>query len=200
MSDAPRGLSRRAALLLAAGSLAQLSLPRAAPRQAPVAAASAGAEQLDALLAEHARALRSGELAGLPLAALDYRVTGVDGSQLSADLSYRFQGFDDFPTVLQRRFTLGPDGRPTAETALAGSAIAPWDLGPARAVHGAHCLVLGPADQNELIALAQVADRAVPSVSALWGPAGRASWSSNCLPPSSSSLGCSGSRRTPTRT
>ncbi len=166
---APRGLSRRAALLLAAGALTQLSLPAAQPRPAPAAATGPGGARLDGLLAAHAAALRGGPLAALPLAELSYRLTGVDGARLSAELSYRFQGFDEYPALLQRRLTLGPDGRPAAESAAPGSAAAPWDPGPVRLVRGASCLVLGPAEQTELTALAGVADHAVPAVSKLWG-------------------------------
>ncbi|MDH6134777.1 hypothetical protein P3T37_004186 [Kitasatospora sp. MAA4] len=140
---------------------------------APARAVASGptARQVDQLLAEHALQLREGPLAALPLAALDYRVTARQGSQVSAELSYRIKDFDDFPAVLQRRLTLGADGRPVAEAAAPDAPAAPWDPGPLAVVQGQSSLVLGAADREELTALAAVADAAVPAVSDLWGTA-----------------------------
>ncbi|MCX4749558.1 hypothetical protein OG455_29290 [Kitasatospora sp. NBC_01287] len=164
------GVSRRAALLLAAGALAQLSLPRVLPPRAPAAPQVLGAAPLAALLAAHARALRTGRLAALDLAQLDYRATSWDATAVSAELSYRLAGFDDYPVVLGRRFTLA-GGALGEESAAPGSAAAPWDLGDPMPVRGARCVVLGPAAPAELTGLAAVADRAVPAVSAVWGTA-----------------------------
>ncbi|MDH6110052.1 hypothetical protein P3T36_005778 [Kitasatospora sp. MAP12-15] len=130
---------------------------------------AATAAAVDQLLAAHARALRSGGLAALPLAQFDYRVTDLSGPQVSAELSYRITDFDDYPAVLRRRFTLGADGLPGAETAAPRSPAAPWDPGPLGVVPGAHCLVLGAADHDELTALAGVVDAGVPTVNGLWG-------------------------------
>ncbi|MGF1431596.1 hypothetical protein, partial [Kitasatospora sp. LaBMicrA B282] len=127
-----------------------------------------GAERFDAALAAHAAALRGGALAALRLAQLDYRVTSWQGDTVDADLSYRLAGFDDYPAVLKRRLTVA-GGVVTGEGAAPGSAAAPWDPGDPTPVRGTHCLVLGPAPQAELTALAGLGDRAVPAVSAVWG-------------------------------
>ncbi|MFE0461122.1 hypothetical protein ACFW1A_17930 [Kitasatospora sp. NPDC058965] len=120
------------------------------------------------LLAAHAEQLRTGPLAGLDLAELGYRVTGLTDAEVRAELSYRLTGFDDYPAVLQRRFVRDGAG-PGAEDAAPGSAVAPWDLGPVRPVRGSHCLVLGPAEPVDVATLAGLADRAVPAVAEVWG-------------------------------
>ncbi|MFE9421874.1 hypothetical protein ACFYNO_02795 [Kitasatospora sp. NPDC006697] len=162
-------MSRRTVLVLVAGALTQLSLPLA---QAPAPAAEGGraaADRLAAVLAAHARELRAGPLAALDLAELEYRPLDRDARSVTAELRYRLLGYDDFPAVLKRRIELA-GGAVAGESAAPGSAAAPWDPpGPVRPVHGAHCLVLGPAAPEELAALAAVADRAVPAVSAVWG-------------------------------
>ncbi len=165
-------MSRRAALLLVGGALAQLSLPRVPPPlDLPVGQAGSaklGSARLDALLAAHAGALREGELAPLELAELGYRATSWDADSVLAELDYRLSGIDEYPAVLQRRLTLA-EGAVTGESSAPNTAAAPWDLGPLRPVHGARCLVLGPAAQDELTALAATGDRAVSAVSAVWG-------------------------------
>ncbi|WP_344443989.1 hypothetical protein, partial [Kitasatospora nipponensis] len=121
------------------------------------------------LLAAPAQQLRSGRLAGSPLAQLSYRATGRDDGGLLAELSYRLQDYDTYPVVFQRRFAVGADGSLGAEAAVAGTVAAPWDEGTAQLARGTHCLVLGSADPVDLSALASVADQAVPAVNALWG-------------------------------
>ncbi|MBB4922889.1 hypothetical protein [Kitasatospora kifunensis] len=143
------------------------------PRPAPTVEASPRAltvARLTPLLAARAQALRDGELAQLRLAQLDYRPTSWDAHTVTAELSYRLAGFDDYPAVLHRRLTL-TDGAVSGEGAAPGSAAAPWDLGNPTPVRGAHCVVLGPADQGELTLLATLADQAVATVSAVWGNA-----------------------------
>lgn len=127
-----------------------------------------GAGQPTALLAAHAQALRTGELAALRLAQLDYRPTSWDARTVSAELSYRLDGFDDYPVVLRRRLTLA-GGAVSGESAAPGSPAAPWDLGDPTPVRGAHCVVLGPATPGLLTELAGLGDQAVPAVSAVWG-------------------------------
>jgi hypothetical protein len=164
------GVPRRTALLLVAGALTQLSLPLAAAPGATDRAADRrlAPERLAALLAHRADQLRTGELAGLPIAELDYHPLDWDAEAVTAELRYRLLGFDDYPAVLQRRLTLaGP--AVTGEGAVPNTAVAPWDLGAPQPVRGTHCLVLGPAQRSELSTLAAVGDRAVPAVSALWG-------------------------------
>ncbi|MFI9272485.1 hypothetical protein ACIGXM_17425 [Kitasatospora sp. NPDC052896] len=169
MPSAVHGLSRRAALLLVAGSLTGLSLPRVPPQASGAGpAAPAAADPTGRLLAAHAAALRAGPLAGLPLAEFGYRETARDASTLRVELAYRFQGFDDYPALLQRRFALTADGGLGPESPAPQGPAAPWDAGPVRLAHGRLCLVLG-AEQAELTELAGVADRAVPAVSGVWG-------------------------------
>ncbi|TQF05768.1 hypothetical protein E6W39_30460 [Kitasatospora acidiphila] len=164
------GVSRRTALLLVAGALTQLSLPPAAAPSADRRPADGrlAADRLTALLARRADRLRTGELAALPLAELDYRPVGWDAGTVTAELRYRLLGYDDYPAVLQRRLTLA-GAAVTGEGAAPDAAAAPWDLGTPDPVRGARCLVLGPAGSAELAALAAIGDRAVPAVSAVWG-------------------------------
>ncbi|WP_157536763.1 hypothetical protein [Kitasatospora mediocidica] len=138
---------------------------------APARAVTSGptAAAVERLLAAHALELRAGPLAALPLVGLDYRVTALRDSEVLAELSYQIKDFDDYPAVLQRRLTLGADGRPSAETPAPDSPAAPWDPGPLGVVTGDRCLVMGAAARDELTVLAAVADAAVPAVEDLWG-------------------------------
>ncbi|MEU9126758.1 hypothetical protein AB0D08_01360 [Kitasatospora sp. NPDC048540] len=198
-------LSRRAALLLAAGGLAQLSLPLLRADARPAAAAAPGAAPLrpvvEDLLARRAQALIGldraalaagtapaaqpdqqaalDRLAQVPFAALAYRLTGftepppeADRITVTAELDHRLTGLDDHPATLTRRLALVrlADGWRLAEDGPVG-APALWDLGTVRAVRGAHCLVLGLAEQDRVAELAARADRAVPDVDAVWGDA-----------------------------
>lgn len=129
-------LSRRGALLLAVGGLAQLSLPMStatARRSAPPPPSDrAAVEQLladrsSALLRKDRAELLSGtaqpargaqqelldRMAQLPLAELAYRITSFtqpapDQQTLTVgvDLAYRLQAVDDHPAVLGRRLGL----------------------------------------------------------------------------------------------
>ena len=194
-------LSRRGALLLAAGGLAQLSLPQAAPAP-PLASAGGVPRAAAALLSARATALRTHDgavlaatstatgragqlgllaaLAAVPLAGLEYRSPVVSGPgaggrvTVTAELAVRVEGHDEYPALFARRLTLAEEagGWRIAGEEPAGGAVPLWDLGTVQAAVGAHCLVLataggaiGPA------ALAEVADRAVTAVGAVWGGA-----------------------------
>ncbi|MGW4650308.1 hypothetical protein [Kitasatospora sp. NPDC004289] len=190
-------LSRRAALLLAAAGLVQLSPPRgrsAAPVfSGPTAAATVPAvrPELEALLADRARALLrhdaaalpAGEagqaalrrLADLPLAELSYRITEFTepagtGVTLRAELGWRVAEYDEYPAVLRRRlsFERGTGGWRLTQEQPEGPA-APWDLGPVSVAPGRHCLVFGQAAPAELARTAAAADQAVPLVGEVWG-------------------------------
>ncbi|MER6395111.1 hypothetical protein ABT263_03485 [Kitasatospora sp. NPDC001603] len=171
-----RALSRRGALLLAAGGLAQLSLPRAAPAASVAAVADQRAE-VAALLAERARTLTAPPSAPPVEAAYRNLVLGPAGRPdrltATAELTVRVTGYDAYPVVHQRRLELWRTGggwRVEREDGPDGPAPL-WDFGTVRAAAGAHCLVLGLADGPDPAQLTAVADRAVPAVTALWGTA-----------------------------
>ncbi|OQR64329.1 hypothetical protein B6E66_09350 [Streptomyces maremycinicus] len=114
----------------------------------------------------------------VPLAAWSYRVTalrrGGDGATADAELSYRVEGYDRAPVTTARVLRLTRDGagrwsvasdRPATE---AGQQL--WDQGTVRVVRGAHSLVLGVGQSDaRLRSFAELADDAVPAVSAAWG-------------------------------
>ncbi|MEU6232857.1 hypothetical protein [Kitasatospora sp. NPDC047058] len=168
-------LSRRGALLLAAGGLAQLSLPGAAPTASAGAVADHRAE-VAALLAARARALAAGPPA-LPLAEAGYRNlvlgpgAGPDRLTATAELVVQVAGCDAYPVVHPRRLLLRrTDGGWQVEREESAGGPPPlWDLGTVTAVRGDHCLVLGLAGGPDLAGLAAAADRAVPAVGAVWG-------------------------------
>ncbi|MFF1873220.1 hypothetical protein [Kitasatospora herbaricolor] len=192
-------LSRRGALLLAAGGLAQLSLPPAtAARSAAVR--GVGAAEVSALLAARADAVRTHDAAAaaagstvagrpavaellsrtaaVPLAGLAYRVTSTGPPDAAgrvdvrAELAVRIAGHDEYPALFPRRLELAREGggwRVGREEPDGGAAPL-WDLGGVEAAAGAHCLVLATAGGAvRPAALVEVADRAVPAVSAVWG-------------------------------
>ncbi|MFD0278397.1 hypothetical protein ACFVHB_31430 [Kitasatospora sp. NPDC127111] len=168
-------LSRRGALLLAAGGLAQLSLPGAAPA-APAAAVADHRAEVAALLAARARALAAGPPA-LPLAEAGYRnlVLGPGGAPdrltATAELTVQVAGYDAYPVVYPRRLALRrTDGGWQVEREESTGGPPPlWDLGTVTTVRGDHSLVLGVAGGPDPSALAAAADRAVPAVGAVWG-------------------------------
>ncbi|MFJ8041000.1 hypothetical protein ACIRBX_10905 [Kitasatospora sp. NPDC096147] len=198
-------LSRRAALLLAAGGLVQLSPPQVRDRipafAGPTAAATVPAvrPELEALLAERARALLrrdatalpTGEAgqallrrtADLPLAELSYRVAEFsepagDTVTLTAELGWRVAEYDEYPSVLRRRLSFRRVGGQWGLTEeQADGPAAPWDLGPVSVVRGRHCLVLGQAAPAELARTVAAADLAVPLVGEVWG----AGWTGRLL-------------------
>ncbi|WP_354639742.1 hypothetical protein [Kitasatospora camelliae] len=80
---------------------------------------------------------------------------------------------DTYPVRLNRRLGLVRDpagGWLLSEDQPVGPA-ALWDLAPVRVARGERCLVLGAGDEATLGGLAALADRAVPAVEAVWGPA-----------------------------
>ncbi|MER5716062.1 hypothetical protein [Streptomyces sp. NPDC002132] len=117
-------------------------------------------------------------LRSLPLASWSYRVTSArrDGDSLTAEaeLSYRVDGYDRAPVTAARTLRLA---RTAAGTwAVASERPAPkagaqlWDQGAVTVARGAHSLVLGVGRTGgQLRAFADLADRAVPAVSAAWG-------------------------------
>lgn len=116
----------------------------------------------------------------VPLAAWSYRVKDLrrsgDTATAAAELSYRVEGYDKAPVTVARtlrltrdaagRWSVGSD-RPAAKT---GEQL--WDQGTVSAVRGAHSLVLGVGQSGaRLRSFAELADDAVPAVSAAWGTA-----------------------------
>ncbi|MFF4338590.1 hypothetical protein ACFY00_01480 [Kitasatospora sp. NPDC001540] len=137
-----------------------------------LAVAAAGSEEADRDLLTRT--------AGLRLTAYALRLTGfveppadAERFTVGAELGYRLSGVDDYPALLERQVELvrEPAGWRVARETPTGAA-APWDLGTVQAVEGRHGLVLGLGDGAELTALAELADRAMPAVEAVWGPSG----------------------------
>jgi hypothetical protein len=131
-------------------------------------------------------------LAEVPFAAWEYEIVTPDAFEVAearrtvpaaptftaqVDLLYRITGHDtvsvrvpQYLTFVLRSGTwfLASD----TDGAAAGlrSPVQIWDLGPVGVVQGAHSTVLGVGNRDELRAFAQDADKAVPAVSAVWGP------------------------------
>ncbi|MFI7300388.1 hypothetical protein [Streptomyces sp. NPDC050121] len=114
----------------------------------------------------------------VPLAAWSYRVTAVhrDGDSATADaeLSYRVDGYDKAPVTTPRTLGLNrdADGRwsVTSEKPAKKTGEQLWDQGTVDVVRGEHSIVLGVGQSGErLRAFADLADDAVPAVSAAWG-------------------------------
>ncbi|MCX4761372.1 hypothetical protein OG562_10355 [Streptomyces sp. NBC_01275] len=120
------------------------------------------------------------EPAAVPLAAWSYRVTAVhrDGDSATADaeLSYRVEGYDKAPVTADRVLRLTRAAGAAGSWSVASEKPAPkagqqlWDQGTVTAVRGAHSLVLGVGQSRaRLRSFAELADDAVPAVSAAWG-------------------------------
>ncbi|MEH0579822.1 MULTISPECIES: hypothetical protein [Streptomyces] len=114
----------------------------------------------------------------VPLAAWSYRVTAVhrDGDSATADaeLSYRVDGYDKAPVTTPRTLVLtrDADGRwsLTSEKPAKKTGEQLWDQGTVDVVRGEHSIVLGVGQSGErLRSFADLADDAVPAVSAAWG-------------------------------
>jgi hypothetical protein len=114
----------------------------------------------------------------VPLAAWSYRVTAVhrDGDSATADaeLSYRVDGYDKAPVTANRTLGLARDGdgqwSVTSEKPAQKTGEQLWDQGTVSVVRGEHSLVLGVGQSGErLRSFADLADDAVPAVSAAWG-------------------------------
>ncbi|MCC3772836.1 hypothetical protein K6I34_006751 [Streptomyces sp. UNOC14_S4] len=128
-------------------------------------------------------------LADVPLASWEYRVTrlggfapsGGDGHRVAveAELRYRLTDYDAVPVTTTARFTtVRKDDQwyVTAEDTRHGPRQL-WQQGPVVTVRGAHSLVLGVGqDRGRLKALADLADRAVPAVSAAWQGGKQGGW------------------------
>ncbi|MGW2619329.1 hypothetical protein [Streptomyces sp. NPDC001500] len=116
----------------------------------------------------------------VPLAAWSYRVTalrhGGDTATADAELSYRVEDYDRAPVVVKRTLRLAREagGRwsVTSEKPAKETGQQLWDQGTVNVVRGAHSLVLGVGQSGErLRSFAELADDAVPAVSAAWGTA-----------------------------
>ncbi|MDX6316598.1 MAG: hypothetical protein QOF44_6062 [Streptomyces sp.] len=127
-----------------------------------------------AFLADVAPAQRAAQrtvyrnLARLPLASWSYRLVRRTGTTAKVQLSYRLTGYDSAPVTSAPALTLAPDG---GRWDIAGGSPAElWDQGTLRVVRGTHSLVLGVgASQASLKAYAADVDRAVTTVSGVWG-------------------------------
>ncbi|WP_146132491.1 hypothetical protein [Streptomyces solincola] len=184
-------LSRRAALIGAAGLLAGGCAPRT-PEDG-----SSGTDPGDGAAVRAAIARRTAPvLPGVTLAAWALRPASVhlDGDRASAraELAYRVAGYDTAPVTaardLELRRTAG-SWRVTAERPAPGAAAQPWDQGPVRAARGARSLVLAVGQLAEKPAeVARAADRAVAAASAAWPDP----WADRVLvllPPSQAAMG-----------
>jgi hypothetical protein len=130
-----------------------------------------------------------GNLAQVPLASWEYRLTALDAFPLppaltagsaermaaQVQLSYRLAGFDSEPVTATQYLTFTRTGPAadgwylSSDTDHPGGDVQLWDLGPVTAVHGRHCLVLGLPGSGPLQPFADEGDHAVPAVNALWG-------------------------------
>ncbi|MER6182304.1 hypothetical protein [Streptomyces sp. NPDC001652] len=115
---------------------------------------------------------------GVPFAAWSYRLTALhrDGATATAEaeLDYRIQGYDNAPVSVGRTLTLSlhASGRWYVDTDRPAekSAEQLWDQGEVAVVRGEHSLVLGAEQSAEVLhSYADLADHAVPAVSAAWG-------------------------------
>ncbi|MEU5094364.1 hypothetical protein [Streptomyces sp. NPDC020996] len=133
---------------------------------------------------DRAAFLRTGALSwfenlrGVPFAGWSYRITGLhrtgDRATADAELRYRVLGYDRAPVTAGRTLTLSrrPDGQwyVDAETPARKSAQQLWDQGEVDVVRARHGIVLGVGQSGEALhRYADLADRAVPAVSAAWG-------------------------------
>jgi hypothetical protein len=117
-------------------------------------------------------------LSAVPLQSWSYRLTDLHrsgGTALAeAELSYRVEGYDKAPVTVGRTLSLtrNRDGRwhVDAEQPAKKSAQQLWDQGEVVVVRGEHSLVMGVGQTSEaLYVYADMADRAVPAVSDVWG-------------------------------
>ncbi|MDQ0602455.1 hypothetical protein QF037_006800 [Streptomyces canus] len=115
---------------------------------------------------------------GVPFAAWSYRLTALhrDGATATAEaeLDYRIQGYDNAPVSVGRTLTLSLDASGQwyvdTERPAEKSAEQLWDQGEVAVVRGEHSLVLGAEQSTEVLhSYADLADHAVPAVSAAWG-------------------------------
>ncbi|MGW1993548.1 hypothetical protein [Embleya sp. NPDC001921] len=130
-------------------------------------------------------------IAEVPFAGWEYEVVTPDAFELSAtresalgapvltahvDLLYRITGHDVAPVRVPQYLTFvlragtwylaaDTDGAATGMRTPAQV----WDLGPVTVVQGAHSTVLGIGTRDVMREFADIADKAVPRVSAVWG-------------------------------
>ncbi|MCX3062379.1 LPS-assembly lipoprotein LptE [Streptomyces beihaiensis] len=125
------------------------------------------------------------DLGKVPLDSWRYKVTRVETAsartvRVSAELSYRVDGYDDAPLVTDRTLELRRSGDAsgpgtgtwsvTADRPAKGSGEQLWEQGEVTVVSGAHSLVLGVGRSSaRLRAYAALADHAVPAVDSAWG-------------------------------
>ncbi|WP_159664562.1 hypothetical protein [Streptomyces mexicanus] len=117
-------------------------------------------------------------LRSVPFTALSYRVTAVRrtgrAATADAELRYRLTGYDSAPVTAARTLTLATTAAGgwyvTADRPASRSAQQPWDQGAVTVVHGRAGIVLGVGHTAAALrGYADLADRAVPAVSAAWG-------------------------------
>ncbi|GAB2839851.1 hypothetical protein GCM10027074_02780 [Streptomyces deserti] len=117
-------------------------------------------------------------LSAVPLAEWSYRLTALhrtgDRATADAELRYRVEGYDRAPVTVGRTLTLsrGADGHWDVDTDRPAekSAQQLWDQGQVEVVRGERSLVLGVGQSDATLhGYADLADRAVPAVSAAWG-------------------------------
>ncbi|NUO41212.1 MAG: hypothetical protein HOV82_04160 [Streptomyces sp.] len=115
---------------------------------------------------------------GVPFASWAYRLTGLhrDGAEATADveLKYRIQGYDNAPVTVGRTLALsldaGGEWYVDQEKPAKKSAQQLWDQGEVAVVRGRSSLVLGVGRSSAALrTYVDLADRAVPAVSAEWG-------------------------------
>ncbi|MFI2436956.1 hypothetical protein [Streptomyces sp. NPDC018693] len=118
------------------------------------------------------------QLREVPLAHWSYRVTAThrDGDALAvdADLSYRVRDHDRAPLTVARTLRLARDAdggwAVASEEPARQAGEQLWDQGTVTVVRGEHSLVMGVGQPGaRLRTFADLADRAVPAVSAAWG-------------------------------
>ncbi|MGX4737000.1 hypothetical protein [Kitasatospora griseola] len=128
-----------------------------------------GAEEADRDVLTRTAAIRFTEYT-LRLTTFAEPAPGADRLTVGAELGYRIAGVDDYPALLERQVELRrePAGWRVLREVPTG-AVAPWDLGAVRTATGQHSLVLGLGEDAELADLAALADRAMPTVEAVWG-------------------------------
>jgi hypothetical protein len=111
--------------------------------------------------------------AGVARALSTHRASELGGGAWVARVQagYRLRGYDGASSLTEQFLTLVErDGRwYVASTSDGATVPQPWDLGRVRVVKGSHVLVLGTASTASLDQFAAAGDRAVASVSEVWG-------------------------------
>jgi hypothetical protein len=111
--------------------------------------------------------------AGVAAGPSQQRARALEGTAWVARVQagYRLRGYDTASSLTEQFLTLVErDGRwYVASTSDGATAPQPWDLGRVRVVKGSHVLVLGTASTATLHEFALAGDRAVDSISRIWG-------------------------------